>query len=98
MTHNLRAFFSAGYAEDATPVEWAGQFTRWVGNELEEGNIASVLHAVELAPTGKANHPTMDHILPLFVALGAGGEQPSIRQIHSSTSFGVLAMDAWRFD
>lgn len=98
MTHNLRAFFDGGYAEDATPVEWVGQFTDWVGNELAQGDIEAVLHAVEDAPAGKANHPSMDHILPLFVALGAGGEKPVAKKIHDSTSFGVLAMDAWRFD
>lgn len=98
MTHNLRAFFNGGYAEDATPVDWVGQFTDWVASELQHGHVAAILHAIELAPAGRANHPTMDHILPLFVALGAGGERPSAKQIHSSTSFGVLAMDAWRFD
>jgi 4,5-DOPA dioxygenase extradiol len=98
MTHNLRAFFNGGYAEDATPLDWVGQFTEWVGKELIAGDIDAVLHAVDDAPSGKANHPTMDHILPLFVALGAGGEKPVATQIHASTSFGVLAMDAWRFD
>lgn len=98
MTHNLRAFFNGGYAEDATPLEWVGQFTDWVGKELIAGNVDVVLHAVDDAPSGEANHPTMDHILPLFVALGAGGEKPVATQIHASTSFGVLAMDAWRFD
>jgi 4,5-DOPA dioxygenase extradiol len=40
----------------------------------------------------------MDHILPLFVALGAGGAVTKATKMHASVEYGVLAMDAWRFD
>jgi 4,5-DOPA dioxygenase extradiol len=38
----------------------------------------------------------MDHILPLFVALGAGGSGAGQR-LHQSTTYGVIAMDAYSF-
>ena len=38
----------------------------------------------------------MDHILPLFVALGAGDDGPGQR-LHHSTTYGVLAMDTYAF-
>ncbi|MBX6366987.1 MAG: dioxygenase, partial [Rhodospirillales bacterium] len=40
------------------------------------------------------NHPTEEHFLPLFVALGAGGRA---ERLHSSTSMGALRMDAYAF-
>ena len=44
------------------------------------------------------NHPTDEHLLPLYVAMGAGGEAASAKLVHDSAEFGVLAMTMWRFD
>lgn len=37
------------------------------------------------------------HLLPLFVALGAGGEEPKPSRLHASATHGVLRMDAYPF-
>jgi 4,5-DOPA dioxygenase extradiol len=50
-----------------------------------------------LAPHATRNHPTEDHLLPLFVALGAAGEGATAVRIHASHTYGVLAMDAYSF-
>jgi 4,5-DOPA dioxygenase extradiol len=52
----------------------------------------------EDAPAAARNHPTEEHFLPFFVALGAGSTPARVSRIHASTTFGVLAMDAYRFD
>ena len=36
--------------------------------------------------------------MPLFVALGAAGETPSMRHLHHSHEFGTLALDAFAFE
>lgn len=61
--------------------------------------VDEVLHAVERAPHGRDNHPTMDHILPLFVAMGAGTEADGLHaaRLHASTTYGLLAMDVYAF-
>ena len=41
-------------------------------------------------------HPTDEHLLPWFVAAGAGGRQPA-RRIHASLTYGDLGMDAYAF-
>ena len=41
-------------------------------------------------------HPTDEHLLPFYVAAGAGGEAPALR-IHDSLVFGELGMDAYAF-
>ena len=57
----------------------------------------NLLNAVEKGPHEKLNHPTIEHILPLFFAAGAS-EMGSFRvRIHNSYTFGVLAMDAYDF-
>ena len=95
LTHNLRAVFSGGFRIDSPPPPWVTDFADWINKRLETGDTDGVLHAVEKAPHGRDNHPTMDHILPLFVAMGAGGS--AARRIHHSTTYGALMMDAYAF-
>jgi 4,5-DOPA dioxygenase extradiol len=39
-------------------------------------------------------HPTDEHLLPLFVAMGAGGAG---ERLHSSAMHSILRMDAYAF-
>lgn len=95
LTHNLRAIFAEGRDHDAAVPEWVSAFADWMKDRLDAGDTAAVLDAVERAPFGKRNHPTPDHILPLFAALGAGSG--AAERLHHSYTYGVLAMDAYRF-
>ncbi len=98
ITHNLHAFFRGGFAADAPTQPWVTDFLEWLDAHLIAGSHDAVLGAIGRAPHGPDNHPTMDHILPLFVALGAGGLEGKATKLHASVEYGVLAMDAWRFD
>jgi 4,5-DOPA dioxygenase extradiol len=47
-------------------------------------------------------HPTDEHLLPFYVAAGAGaghaaGVLPAARRLHDSLTYGCLAMDAYAF-
>jgi 4,5-DOPA dioxygenase extradiol len=95
-SHNLRAVFSGSFRLDSPEPEWVSDFTGWLADRIEAGDHEAILSAVQAGPHGRENHPTMDHILPLFVALGAGGNGPSHR-LHQSTTYGVIAMDAYSF-
>lgn len=95
LTHNLRAIFVEGRDHDAAVPDWVSTFADWTHERLLAGDTDAVLHAVDQAPSGKQNHPTMDHILPLFTAMGAGGAPA--QRLHHSYTYGVLAMDAYRF-
>lgn len=97
ITHNLRAFFTGGHAKNAAPEPWVREFLGWLDDRLVARDHAAVLSLAEQAPYGRANHPTSEHILPLFVALGAGGDDAVAKKLHASVEHGVLAMDAWRF-
>lgn len=99
LTHNLRALFSSRAAIDASSPAWVTSFADWIAERLTAGAVEDVLHAVERAPHGRDNHPTPDHILPLFVAMGAGAESGDLQavRLHASTTYGVLAMDVYAF-
>ncbi|MEO1210033.1 MAG: class III extradiol ring-cleavage dioxygenase [Cyanobacteria bacterium J06638_20] len=91
-THNLGAF---GAAYDAPPPEWAVAFDQWLADAIAQGDITSLLTYREKAPYAVQNHPTDEHLLPLFVALGAGGRG---QVLHRSFTYGAFSMASYAFD
>ena len=71
------------------------------GHHLElgraQGRTCDLLAYRNLAPHAARNHPTEEHLLPLFVALGAAGPHPASEHLHASQTHGVLRMDAFAF-
>jgi len=95
LTHNLREVMGQG-PNDPAP-SWVTEFAEWVAESLAAGRRAALLDYRNRAPFAVRNHPTEEHLLPLFVALGAGGDSPAIDRVHASNSYGILAMDAYMF-
>jgi 4,5-DOPA dioxygenase extradiol len=93
-THNLRQMLPEG----TEPPPWVTLFAGWLRAAVTAGDTGELLEYRDNAPFASKNHPTEEHFLPLFAALGAGTPGVPGRVIHSSTSFGVLAMDAFAFD
>jgi 4,5-DOPA dioxygenase extradiol len=98
LTHNLHELFTSGrMAGGDAPLEpWVEAFARWIAERLGQGDVAALLDYRRQAPFAVENHPTDEHLMPLFVALGAAGENASGVRIHDSVEFGLLAMDAYR--
>lgn len=95
-THNLREAFRA--APGAPTPDWVTEFAEWVARALAEQRIDDLLDYERLAPHARRNHPTVEHFVPLLVALGAGTPGVAPRRAHASTTLSVLAMDAYVFD
>lgn len=93
ITHNLAELDWRGELDG--PPEWASAFKNWVINTLASDGVDQALDWVRQAPYALRNHPTDEHFLPLFFALGAG-QRFSV--IHSSFAMGSLGMDIYRFD
>lgn len=85
-------------ARDTPLAPWAAEFAVWMREALARNDIDAVLDWQERAPHARRAHPTVEHLMPLFVALGAAGESPTVRQIHDSHELGTLALDAFAFD
>lgn len=77
--------------------EWVSDFAEWFDRALTEQRSCDLLAYLNLAPNAARNHPTEEHLLPLFVALGAAGNDTKATRLHSSTTYGVLRMDAYAF-
>jgi len=97
VTHNLRELFADRRPLDAPPLPWVHDFAEWLAARLAAGAVDDVLAFERAALHGRRAHPTPDHILPLFVVLGAAGAPPAARRLHASTAYGHLAMDAYAF-
>ena len=94
-THDLRAFW--GQRREATPQGYAQVFDDWLVARVEAGDTAALVAYEQQGPEAKRNHPTPEHLLPLFVPLGAahGGRG---RVLHRVIEYGVLVMTAFSWE
>ena len=95
LTHNLAEF--VGHRLDDAAPHWVTDFENWVAEALAAGHLSDLMDYRRLAPYAERNHPTEDHLLPLFVALGAAGEHAVAARVHTSHTYGILAMDTYSF-
>lgn len=96
LTHNLRDFQLAIRQGGQTPA-YVRVFADWIAHKLFDVDVATLIDYQQQAPHAKQAHPTEEHLLPLFVALGAGGNIPKTEQIHAGIDDFVIAMDAYAF-
>jgi 4,5-DOPA dioxygenase extradiol len=96
LTHNLYEMIP-DMADDAA-LPHVAEFSDWFTDALERSDNAALLDWEARAPHGRRAHPTPEHLLPLFVALGAAGDGAQASAVHRGYQLGALAMDAWRFD
>lgn len=94
-THNLRDWFA--HRDRGEPLEYAVQFAEWLNDRLVAGDREAVLAYRDLAPSAARAHPTEEHFLPLYVALGAAGSAAKATRIHAAIEDAALAMDAYSF-
>jgi 4,5-DOPA dioxygenase extradiol len=94
--HNLGALEWSD-PEAAVP-DWAAEFSDWMHSRLAGGELESIADWQARAPHARRAHPTIEHLLPLFVALGAAGPDPRVRVLHRSHEHGSLALDAFAFE
>ena len=96
LTHNLREAMKP--RKPAQEESWVLEFSNWIYDKLDEGDLESLLKWSELAPHAAKNHPTPEHFLPFFFALGAGGDGFGFTQLHSEIRFRVLQTDIISFE
>lgn len=93
LTHNLR---DRDRRDNAPPLPYAAEFQQWVFERITRGETEALLDYRSRSPHGVRAHPTDEHFLPLFVALGAAADGRAER-IFDAIESGALAMDAYLF-
>jgi 4,5-DOPA dioxygenase extradiol len=92
ITHNLRELDWQAGPESIEP--WAGEFRDWFVEKLGANDETSLHDYRRRAPNAVRNHPSDEHLLPLYFARGAGGE---FSIAHQGFTMGALGMDIYRF-
>jgi 4,5-DOPA dioxygenase extradiol len=97
-THNLALYaLAGGRRDDSAPPDWVEAFNEWTAKALAARRTDDLFRYAERAPFAKENHPTPEHFLPLFAALGASYDDERGVRIHSSYDRGLLSLDAYAF-
>ncbi len=96
ITHNLRDYQMASRNGGQTPA-YVRQFSDWMAEHLASHDLPALLDYRRQAPGGVQAHPSDEHLLPLYVALGAGGDGAKTERFHAGIDDYVIAMDAYSF-
>jgi len=91
LTHNLRDRSNGG------PAAYARAFQDWVKQRIDRRALEELAVYRALAPHGVRAHPSDEHFLPLFVALGAARDGYKAERLYDGIEMGALAMDAYLF-
>lgn len=95
MTHNLRELRRV-----QGPTEpYVTAFCDWVEDTLQSGDLSAMLDYRARAPGAERAHPTDEHFLPIYFALGAAGwgQSPQVlpQYISHEVVYSSLSMDAF---
>ena len=94
LTHNLRDWARG----QGAPAPYAREFQAWVFDKLRDKDVDALVDYRSRSPHGVRAHPTDEHFLPLFFALGAASEASKPERVYDAIDAGVLAMDAYVFN
>lgn len=92
ITHNLRELDWHAGPESVEP--WALAFRDWMIDKLAANDEAALHDYRAQAPNAVRNHPSDEHLLPLYFARAAGGQ---FSVAHQGFTMGALGMDIYRF-
>jgi len=95
LTHNLRELRSVRETGVGRAEPYVAEFQEWVRACIETHDYGRLADYRRRSPAGVRAHPSEEHFLPLFVALGAAGGQARAERIVGHVEGGVLAMDAY---
>ncbi len=100
ITHNLRRAFAGGLqpADRHQPeIAESAAFRAWMQQRSAARDWPALADYRRLAPHAVDMHPTDEHLLPWFVAAGAGGRLDAPVRLHASVEMGCIGMDAYAF-
>ena len=102
ITHNLRRALAGGLRVDPNlpnqpEIPESAAFREWLRARSAALDWDALFDYRKRAPHGIDMHPTDEHLLPWYVAAGAGGRARAPLRLHDSVTLGSLGMDAYAF-
>jgi 4,5-DOPA dioxygenase extradiol len=99
ITHNLRRVFAGGLRASAEQPEIAesAAFREWIRARAAAGDWDALFAYRSQAPHAVDMHPSDEHLLPWYIAAGAGGRANAPLRLHDSVTHGCLGMDTYAF-
>jgi 4,5-DOPA dioxygenase extradiol len=106
MTHNLHEFFNGRPDQDSGAEAYVEAFSRWVEAALMNRDVDALMDYRTQAPAAARAHPTDEHFVTLYFALGAAGwaepsavpnETREVVYLSREVMYRYLAMDAIAF-
>jgi 4,5-DOPA dioxygenase extradiol len=99
ITHNLRLIFANGLRApmDQPEIPESAAFRGWIHANAAALDWDALFDYRRRAPHAVEMHPTDEHLLPWYVAAGAGGRTATPVRLHESVTLGSLGMDAYAF-
>ena len=99
ITHNLRRVFANGLraAADQPEIAESAAFRHWLHTRAAACDWDALFDYRARAPHAVDMHPTDEHLLPWYIAAGAGGREAAPVRLHASLTYGSLGMDAYAF-
>ncbi|MEJ5999933.1 dioxygenase family protein [Paucibacter soli] len=98
ITHNLRRVFAHGVPPiDAPEIRESAEFRAWMLARSAARDWDALLDYRRQAPHAVDMHPTDEHLLPWFIAAGAGGRQDAPQRLHDSLTYSCVGMDVYAF-
>lgn len=97
ITHNLADWHVAVSTGGQTPA-YVQRFADWVHDKLIAHEHTQLLSYRQHNADGRQAHPSEDHLLPLFVAIGAAGPDARAQAFYRGISDYVISMDGYAFE
>lgn len=92
-THNLSA-----YRPGQSPLPQSVAFDTWLRKSLTGKRDRDLLEYMEHSPFPRFNHPTDEHLFPLFVAMGYGYDAPRVHPLHEGFEGGSVSLASYGFE
>lgn len=96
LTHNL-GDFRLSFSDSGRTPAYVREFADWMWQHIAAGDEQALLAYRQRAPHAVRAHPTEEHLLPLYVALGAAGRACRPECLYTGVDSVVLAMDSFAF-
>ncbi len=75
---------------------WAAAFSSWMQQRAVAGDVEALLDYRHRTPHAARSHPQEDHLLPLFVALGASRDRKAT-VLHDDVAMATVSLTAINF-